>query len=50
MMEGFIPREQVINLILDLRNKFDEAFDGYIGDVVVSDFRMDIDETLKELT
>lgn len=50
MIEGMIRKQDALDVLLDLRNAFDHAFDGYIGDVVVSDFRMTIDEKLKELS
>lgn len=39
-----------IDQLLDLRNKFDEMFSGYTGDVVVSDFRCEIDNMMREIT
>jgi hypothetical protein len=49
-MEGFIPREQVINMLLDLRNTYTDLFDGYTGDVLIKQFQDEMDLELKELT
>jgi len=34
--------------ILDLRNKYDELFKAYKGDVVVEEFRGEIDNLMKK--
>lgn len=49
MIEGFIPKQEVLDMILDLRNSFEKAFSGYAGDVVVSDFVVTLDDKLREL-
>lgn len=50
MITGALLKEDVVNMFLDLRNKFDKKFEGYTGDVLISDFRADIDDVLKELS
>lgn len=41
---------EIADKLLDLRNKYDGLFDDYKGDVVVEEFRGEIDILLKEIT
>lgn len=49
MIEGYIPKQDVADMLLDLRNAFTDLFDGYKGDVVVKSFEEEIDLKLKEI-
>jgi hypothetical protein len=50
VIEGYVTKQEVVDMLLDLRNQFEDKFSGYIGDVVVSDFFMDIDDKMRGLS
>lgn len=50
MIVGALLKEDVVNMLFDLRNTYTYLFDGYTGDVLIKQFQDEIDLKLKELT